>query len=237
MSIISSLLTPVSDYRNEQEALIAIWPRINKKLPLAAQYNDPLSAGQIQKHINSLTKDQLGSVTELDLSELGLQTIPDEIGQFFNLKKLDLRNNEISTITNSILCWPVLEKLYLSNNKIQDISSIPQWVNLRELYVNNNLIKDIPTSIIKLVYLKELDISNNQILDPTISIGQMLDTVVVLRELLAKSQRGSLFFRPDNNNDAARLASDSILKVYPDDPLDPFYNKVSAGTTYNVLSE
>jgi len=67
--------------------------------------------------------------TDLDLRDLGLTTLPPEIGQLTALKVLGLADNQITTLPPELWSLTELEELYLSGNQLTalppEITSIP----------------------------------------------------------------------------------------------------------------
>ncbi|NEU81532.1 leucine-rich repeat domain-containing protein, partial [Nostoc sp. UIC 10630] len=69
--------------------------------------------------IEQAVKDE---VTELDLSNKGLTTLPPKIGQLTNLQSLDLSENQLSSLPPKIGQLTNLQSLDLSENQL---SSLP----------------------------------------------------------------------------------------------------------------
>jgi len=86
---------------------------------------------------------------KLNLSELGLTSLPSEIGNLINLTELNLSRNKLTSLPNEIGNLINLQKLYLSGG-------IVGWGRY-----DNQLIS-LPPEIGKLINLKELDLSSNQ---------------------------------------------------------------------------
>src|SRR5215469_8504753 len=75
--------------------------------------------------------------TLLDLSFLGLATIPNSIGQLANLRYLSLDDNQITAIPDSIAELESLMDLSLDDNQITAIpDSIAQLPSLIQLSLN-----------------------------------------------------------------------------------------------------
>jgi Leucine-rich repeat (LRR) protein len=111
------------------------------------------------------------SVEQIRLYENNLTgTLPDEIGDFTNLKVLDLNTNQISgTIPVSIGNLTQLTTLSFKDNQL--IGNIPveigYLINLEFLYLFENQLEDsIPAAIGNLVNLQYLLLSNNQLTGP-----------------------------------------------------------------------
>jgi internalin A len=111
---------------------------------------------------NAIQKD----TDELDLSDLGLRTIPDEIYKLANLKKLTVSGNELNEIPQEIFKFHNLEILNLAFNKLRKVPSGLQGLrNLDELYLYGNLLTTIDYGdIANLEKLKVLHLGSNPII-------------------------------------------------------------------------
>ncbi|MBD2176165.1 leucine-rich repeat domain-containing protein [Pseudanabaena sp. FACHB-1998] len=104
-------------------------------------------------------------IDSLDLSDIGLVSIPWNIIFVTSLTYLNLSNNSISEIA-SFTSLPKLTSLDLSNNFITYLSSeIFNLVNLTSLNISYNQIQDIPSKISNLNNLTSLNLSHNRIKD------------------------------------------------------------------------
>ena len=61
----------------------------------------------------------------LDLTRLGLQSVPPEIGQLAQLRELDLSGNQFTTLPEAVGELTVLQGLYLWNNQL---TTLPEAV-------------------------------------------------------------------------------------------------------------
>jgi len=107
-------------------------------------------------------KDEVESITKLDLSEKKLESIGG-LEYFINLVELDLFNNTITDL-KPLKNLISLKKLDLFSNRIMDISPLVCLYNLKYLYIADNKIPTI-CGIENLLNLEELNLSNNPITD------------------------------------------------------------------------
>lgn len=71
--------------------------------------------------ISNLIKAQEKSITELDLSNLNIQTLPEGFGHLKRMKSLNLMNNELTSLPESFGELQVLENLNINNNRFTDL--------------------------------------------------------------------------------------------------------------------
>ncbi|MHA1340441.1 MAG: leucine-rich repeat domain-containing protein [Promethearchaeota archaeon] len=102
-------------------------------------------------------------LSELDLSNKDIISLPEIIGNFSELKKLNLNHNHLKEIPESIGKISELQELNLSYNQLESLpESIGNLINLHNFDLGNNKLKSLPESIGNLEELRELDISNNK---------------------------------------------------------------------------
>src|SRR5258708_5565059 len=78
-----------------------------------------------------IEKANRSGTASLDLSKLGLSTIPDSLAKLSNLYVLSLSGNPISTIPDSLAQLSNLQHVYLSDTQIDTIpDSLAQLSNL-----------------------------------------------------------------------------------------------------------
>ena len=117
---------------------------------------------------------QLTSLTQLALSGNQLTTVPDSIGQLTSLTQLTLSGNQLATVPDSIGQLTSLTELYLSGNLLATVpDSIGQLTSLTTLYLHDNLLATVPNSIGQLTSLTTLYLHNNQLTTVPDSIGQL----------------------------------------------------------------
>ncbi|GAM18438.1 hypothetical protein SAMD00019534_016130 [Acytostelium subglobosum LB1] len=120
------------------------------------------------------------SLTSLNLSETGMTTMPDEIGNLTSLRILRARNNRLDSLPASIAKLTQLEELYLDCNKITQLpSEICQLTQLHILSLEENNIKQLPSDISNLTHLIELNLRKNSLDILPASIGQLFNLRVL----------------------------------------------------------
>jgi len=128
-----------------------------------------------KRDYTSLTSLKLKNLKKLDLSFLGLKTIPYEIGYFENLEELNLAGNHLQELPSEIYTLKNLKVLNLGDiisggNKLHHISKdIEKLTNLEVLkLVWNDEIKELPKEILKLENIDFISLSQKAILDTPI---------------------------------------------------------------------
>jgi hypothetical protein len=103
------------------------------------------------------------SLIELDLSNLGLNMLPSEIGKFMKLKVLEVKNNELTTLPGEIGDLKELEKLDVESNIIEYLpEAIGQLENLVEIDLGHNNLIYLPGNMRDLVNLRNLWLNSNK---------------------------------------------------------------------------
>lgn len=100
--------------------------------------------------LQRIEEAQANGVVALDLSRLGLESLPSEIGQLVSLESLSLRGNQLSSLPSEIGQLVALEMLDVSENQL--IGLPPEIDNLYNLcllnLLNNPLtIENLPNGI------------------------------------------------------------------------------------------
>lgn len=102
--------------------------------------------------------------TNLNLSKLGLITLPPEIGKLSALTRLFLNNNRLSSLPPEIGQLSALTELYLSRNHLDSIPpEIGALTALTQLELCYNQLSSLPPEIGQLSTLKWLDLSHNHL--------------------------------------------------------------------------
>jgi Leucine-rich repeat (LRR) protein len=124
-------------------------------------------------------------LTQLDLSGLGLEELPPEIGKCTQLEtlllggKFDEQKREwvgkkLSEFPDAVLQLTNLKILNLSRNQITAIpEAIGQLSNLTQLKLSGNQITSIPEALEQLSNLTRLELSENQITSIPEALGQL----------------------------------------------------------------
>jgi Leucine-rich repeat (LRR) protein len=108
---------------------------------------------------DSLKKE---NITSLSFYRLGLESLPEKIGQLKNLESLDLRNNKLTVLPAEIGQLNKLKSLDLSNNEFTHLlQELEQLKNLDSLKISSNELAEFPKEILQLDNLKTLDLSLN----------------------------------------------------------------------------
>jgi internalin A len=125
------------------------------------------------------------NLTELDLSELGLEELSPEIGKCtqletlllggkFDEQKREWVRNKLTEFPDAVLQLTNLKRLNLSRNQITAIpDALGQLSNLIVLDLSSNEITSIPETIRQLSNLTRLDLSSNEITSIPETIGQL----------------------------------------------------------------
>ena len=102
--------------------------------------------------------------TELDLSELGLETLPPEIGRASSLQTLILYRNQLAALPDSLAQLSSLQSLVLHRNRLAKLpDSLGQLSGLQTLTLYGNQLATLPDSLGQLSSLQKLDLSSNQL--------------------------------------------------------------------------
>ena len=114
------------------------------------------------------------NATELDLSRMRLNRLPDSIGNLTNLQRLSIGHNQLTTLPDSIGNLTILKELYVYENQLTTLhDSIGNLTNLNTLYIGSNQLTTLPDSIGNLTNLKELNVYGNQLTTLPDSIGNL----------------------------------------------------------------
>jgi Leucine-rich repeat (LRR) protein len=117
---------------------------------------------------------------ELDLSNLGLTSLPAEIGSLVNLTHLFLHNNNLTEIPVEIGNLANLDKLELSYNQLTELpSEIGNLTNLTHLGLTNNQLSILPIEIGNLTSLRDLWVSSNQLTELPLFLNQLVNLLIL----------------------------------------------------------
>lgn len=102
---------------------------------------------------------------ELDLSGLGIHTLPNDIAECGkDLSVLRLNNNQLQYLPHVFERLTQLRILHLQHNQIAHIpEQVGKCTNLLELRLDHNQISNVPRSFRQLTQLQYLDLSHNRL--------------------------------------------------------------------------
>lgn len=122
---------------------------------------EQLVCAKLNHDIGYITTAEAETVTELDLSGVGIEDF-SELAKLPNLRSLDLSGN---SYTHIVLPQGLkLESLDISGNRIKDLSFLSSLSTLKSLNAENNLIKDL-SPLSSLHSLTALQLDGNLIRD------------------------------------------------------------------------
>lgn len=100
----------------------------------------------------------------LDLSQLGLEILPNQITLIDNIYELNVRNNKLKEINERFGELKSLRILDLSLNQISDLpNSFGKLTSLKKLYLEVNKFTKIPSSVFKMKNLEFLSMRRNKL--------------------------------------------------------------------------
>jgi len=108
---------------------------------------------------------RMRQLEKLDMSNNKLVALPTEIGQLVNLKEIRAQKNNLLRLPESITKLVGLERLLLEDNHLSTIptSGMDRMVALRELRLNKNHLSVLPDAVAQLPGLLELNVANNKL--------------------------------------------------------------------------
>jgi len=116
------------------------------------------------KALKRIKKAARTGATELDLSELGLTSLPPEIGGLTNLTTLWLNENQLTSLPPEIGGLANLTELYLYKNQLTSLPlEIGGLADLTTLVVGFNQLMSLPKEIGGLANLTTLSFNNNRL--------------------------------------------------------------------------
>jgi len=114
-------------------------------------------------------------ITQIELGDNRMTSIPVELTKFKNLRKLNLQANRLKGPLDETICLLTsLTNLGFHGNQIESLpDSIGNLTNLKKLMISCNSLKSIPSSIGQLINLESLNLDLNQIISIPSTIGQL----------------------------------------------------------------
>ncbi|XP_077267855.1 leucine-rich repeat-containing protein 57 [Temnothorax americanus] len=122
-----------------------------------------LSQCKLEKFSRQL-RDLAPTLRTLDLSENSFATLPNEIGDFAQLKQLNFSHNRLTALPGTLGALEKLEGLNCAANQIRSIpSSLANLSRLKQVNLSDNQISDFPLMFCGLGHLDVLDLSKNRL--------------------------------------------------------------------------
>ncbi|MEZ0395532.1 MAG: leucine-rich repeat domain-containing protein, partial [Anaerolineales bacterium] len=123
----------------------------------------------------------LTRLTELDLSQNRLTSLPPEIGNLTSLTELNLGGNHLPSLPPEIGNLTSLTKLNLGSNHLTSLPpEIGRLTHLTALYLWNNQLTSLPPEIGNLSSLTELNLWGNQLTSLPPEIGELANLQTLL---------------------------------------------------------
>jgi internalin A len=139
--------------------------RDGTKTKPAAQEEPPVKATGLEEARRRIREARETGAKKLDLSSLGLEKVPEEIGELEELEKVDLGGNRLSTIPPAVCRLRNLKTLSLYGNPIRKLpGELARLERLEYLGLSNCDLDMLPEAVPELAGLRRLDIDRNQIM-------------------------------------------------------------------------
>lgn len=107
---------------------------------------------------------RLREIRELFLHDNNLRWLPPEIGQLDHMESLTLHGNQLQGLPEEIRWWHKLRRLTLHGNRLTTLPrEFGQISNLRYLSLHNNLLESLPREFCDLIDLRDLYLSDNKL--------------------------------------------------------------------------
>jgi internalin A len=164
-----------------------------------------MSQKEAQKRINVALKK---GATELDLSGLGLTSLPESLGKLTQLTILDVSDNELTVLPECLGQLTQLQSLDVMSNQLTELpESLGQLTQLQSLDVMDNQLTELPESLGQLTQLQRLAVSGNRLTELPECLGRLTqlqslraarNQVTVLPESLGKLTQLTILDVSDN---------------------------------------
>jgi hypothetical protein len=114
-------------YRRELEALREVYALIGEK-----PEGDYISENKGRILIEE------GHVCCVNLMYKGLQSLPESVGNWINLRAIYLYNNKLTSLPDSVGNWNKLQRIDLDHSHLSSLpDSVENWKNLQYIWLNN----------------------------------------------------------------------------------------------------
>jgi internalin A len=128
----------------------------------------------IEEALRRIAKAKAERAEVLNLSKLGLTSLPREIGLLTSLQRLYLHDNQLTTLPPEIGSLKQLTQLDLSNNRLAELpQEIGLLTELNGLSLDGNQLNTLPPEIGSLAKLQVLSLDGNQLTTLPREIGSL----------------------------------------------------------------
>ncbi|HEV2345938.1 MAG TPA: COR domain-containing protein [Actinocrinis sp.] len=142
-----------------------------------------------------------GRTRGVDLSELGLNKVPEELRNFPGLTILDLSYNNLTDLPRWFGDFTKLESLELSANRLTALPDrLSNLANLRVLFLSSNHLTELPDWLTDLPQLRGLYVENNPLRSPP-------------PEIVARGERSIMAFLRARKQGSVRQWTSKMLVV------------------------
>lgn len=116
----------------------------------------------------------------LDLSNLGMDTVPQEVYKLTKLRKLDLSGNNLDALQSDIRNLAGLQTLYLNGNRFVRVpGELYELSDLNTLHLHDNFIESISHEIGRLSSLTTLSLYNNKLKEIPAELGNLRNLLIL----------------------------------------------------------
>jgi len=155
----SCLIHPLTD---DERSLMALGEEVKRILGISASMKTPAEVRQFLS--DPRYADPLSLITQLDLHDKGLQSVPPEILFLPHLTHLNLSGNQLIAIPSEIMSLTHLQQINLSFNEFSEFpQEICHLLELKKINLSGNLIANLPLEIGQLAALESLSLLENQL--------------------------------------------------------------------------
>lgn len=160
----------------EDRSLICLFQALPKEMQ--KQFPSPQGFTSLQVYEKAallrvwFREKDFSGVTEIDLRNKKLVTLPPELAKFSKLQRLNINGNMLSKLPDCVFQLTELTELKASKNQLQSLSpAIARLQNLKTLDISKNALKTLPVELETLEQIESFNVSYNQLTTLPASIG------------------------------------------------------------------
>ncbi|GAB3643666.1 hypothetical protein GCM10027423_43030 [Spirosoma arcticum] len=168
LSVLGNAIPNDSVFITPNKHLLALNLQSNKLtcVPSSIRHNRRLESLWLGNNnltnLDTKTLRRMRQLTDLNLYNAGLTTLPKTIGRLKRVKVLDLYYNKLKTLPRQVGRMKRLEQLAVAHNDLSQLpASLAKLRRLQTLYAHHNRISQLPDAFTKLKNLRVLDIGYN----------------------------------------------------------------------------